>query len=256
MYSTRYRRGWSSSRRRYYSRNYSFKRSNYVKRVDEKRRTSNSNQGNDDSKMSQQRIHENQFGPEFVMAHNTAISTFITFPKLGKSQPNRCRSYIKLKRLRFKGTVKIERVNVDVNMVGPTPKVEGVFSVVVVVDRKPHLSPSGCLHTFDEIFGARINSHGNLAITPSFKDRFYIRHVLKHVISVEKDTTMIDLEGTTTLSNRRFNCWSSFRDLDHDSCNGVYANISKNALLVYYCWMSDIVSKASTFVSFDLDYVG
>ncbi|ADV15528.1 nuclear shuttle protein [Solanum mosaic Bolivia virus] len=256
MFPTKYRRGISFNPRRSYGRTYLFKRSNYIKRTDGKRRLSNSNQATDDGKLSQQRIHENQFGPEFVMGHNTAISTFITFPKLGKNQPNRSRSYIKLQRLRFKGTVKIERVNTDVNMVGAPPKIEGVFSVVVVVDRKPHLSPTGCLHTFDEVFGARINSHGNLDITPSLKDRFYIRHVLKRVISVEKDTTMIDLEGRTTLSNRRFNCWSSFRDLDHDSCNGVYANISKNALLVYYCWMSDIISKASTFVSFDLDYVG
>nr|AOT83463.1 nuclear shuttle protein [Sida chlorotic vein virus] len=256
MYPIKYRRGSSSNQRRGYTRNTVLRRSYGVKRSDVKRRTSQSSKSHDDGKISAQRIHENQFGPEFVMAHNSAISTFISFPNLGKVEPNRSRSYIKLKRLRFKGTVKIERVHADVNMDGSTPKTEGVFSLVVVVDRKPHLSSSGCLHTFDELFGARIHSHGNLAITPSLKDRFYIRHVSKHVLSAEKDTMMVDLEGTTLLSNRRFNCWSSFKDLDHDTCNGVYANISKNALLVYYCWMSDIMSKASTFVSFDLDYVG
>ncbi|AOT83461.1 nuclear shuttle protein [Sida chlorotic vein virus] len=256
MYSVKYRRGSSYTQRRGYSRKTVFRRSYGVKRSDDKRRASQSSKGHDDGKISAQRIHENQFGPEFVMAHNSAISTFISFPNLGKTEPNRSRSYIKLKRLRFKGTVKIERVHADVNMDGSTPKTEGVFSLVVVVDRKPHLSSSGCLHTFDELFGARIHSHGNLAIAPSLKDRFYIRHVSKHVLSAEKDTMMVDLEGATWLSNRRFNCWSSFKDLDHDTCNGVYANISKNALLVYYCWMSDIMSKASTFVSFDLDYVG
>ncbi|UDP19917.1 nuclear shuttle protein [Tomato mottle leaf distortion virus] len=256
MYPSKYRRGLSSTQRRGYSRFPVFKRSYVPKRSDGKRRSSNSYKSQEESKMSGQRIHENQYGSEFVMAHNAAISTFITFPSLGKAEPNRSRSYIKLKRLRFKGTVKIERVQADVNMDGSTPKTEGVFSLVIVVDRKPHLSSTGCLHTFDEIFGARIHSHGNLAITPSLKDRFYIRHVLKRVVSVEKDTMMIDLEGTTSFSNRRFNCWSSFKDSDRDSCNGVYANISKNALLVYYCWMSDIMSKASTFVSFDLDYVG
>nr|QQL13393.1 nuclear shuttle protein [Malvaviscus yellow mosaic virus] len=256
MYPTKYKRGWPSSYRRGNSRNIVFKRSYTGKRTDGKRRSNVANKGPEESKMSAQRIHENQFGPEFVMGHNTALSTFITFPDYGKHTPNRSRSYIKLKRLRFKGTVKIERVHADMNMSDSTPKTEGVFSLVIVVDRKPHLSPSGGLHTFDDLFGARINSHGNLAITPALKDRFYIRHVLKRVLSVEKDTIMVDLEGTTSLSNRRFNCWSSFKDLDHDSCNGVYANISKNALLVYYCWMSDIMSKASTFVSFDLDYIG
>ncbi|QJW82791.1 NSP [Macroptilium bright yellow interveinal virus] len=254
MYVTKNRRVWSSSYRGNNSRNPVFKRT--LSRTYGKRRLSNSNKVNEDTKMSSHRIHENQYGSQFVMVHNTAISTFITYPSLGKTEPNRTRSYIKLKRLRFKGTVKIERVHTDVSMTGLTPKIEGVFSLVIVVDRKPHLGPSGTLFTFDELFGARIHSHGNLIIAPAMKDRFYIRHVFKRVLSVEKDTIMVDIEGTSTLSNKRYNCWSSFRDVDHDSCNGVYANISKNALLVYYCWMSDIVSKASTFVSYDLDYVG
>lgn len=254
MYRGRYRRGYASTLRGSYSKYSLPKRSYGVKRI-QSRHGVNS-KAHDDLNMSAQRIHENQFGPEFVLAHNSAISTFITFPNLGKTDPKRSRSYIKLKRLRFKGTVKIERVYADGNINGLSPKVEGVFTMVVVVDRKPHLNSTGCLHTFDELFGARIHSHGNLAISPSLKDRFYIRHVFKRVMSVEKDTTMIDLEGTTYLSNRRYNCWSSFKDLDHDSCNGVYANISKNAILVYYCWMSETMSKASTFVSFDLDYIG
>nr|AIF79692.1 nuclear shuttle protein [Sida mosaic Bolivia virus 2] len=256
MYPTKYRRGWSSTNRRVNYRNPVYRRPNGGKRNDWKRRASTTTKTHDEGKMTAQRIHENQFGPEFAMGHNTAISTYITFPPLGKTEPSRSRSYIKLKRLRFKGTVKIERVHGDVNMDGAGSKTEGVFSLVIVVDRKPHLSSSGSLHTFDELFGARIHSHGQLAITPSLKDRFYIRHVVKRVISAEKDSMMVDLEGTTSLSNRRFNCWSTFKDLDHDTCNGVYANISKNALLVYYCWMSDVPSTASTFVSFDLDYVG
>nr|AGH29746.1 nuclear shuttle protein [Tomato chlorotic mottle virus] len=256
MYFNNNKRRWLSTNRRNYVRYSTFKRSHSVVRNDGKRRLGISNKPHDDSKMSSHRIHENQYGPDFVLGHNTAISTFITYPSLGKSEPNRIKSYIKLKRLRFKGTVKIERVPTDLNMNGFPAKIDGVFSLVIVVDRKPHLSPSGSLYTFDELFGARIHSHGNLAIIPSLKDRFYIRHVAKRVLSVEKDSNMIDVEGTTTLSSRRYNCWANFRDFDHESCNGVYANISKNALLVYYCWMSETVSKASTFVSFDLDYIG
>ncbi|AFQ98025.1 nuclear shuttle protein [Bean white chlorosis mosaic virus] len=256
MYPLRNKRGFTYNPRRFNPRNTAFNRSTAGKRHDGKRRGGNALKPNDEPKMTAQRIHENQYGPEFVMSHNSAISTFISYPSLGKTEPNRSRAYIKLKRLRFKGTVKIERAQSDMNMDGSIPKVEGVFSLVVVVDRKPHLGPTGCLHTFDELFGARIHSHGNLSITPSLKDRFYIRHVFKRVLSVEKDTLMVDVEGSTTLSNRRYNLWSTFKDLDHDSCKGVYDNISKNALLVYYCWMSDTMSKASTFVSFDLDYIG
>ncbi|UFT26574.1 nuclear shuttle protein [Desmodium yellow spot virus] len=255
MYFTRQRRGLISGARPFYSRNNILRRSTFAKRCDGKRRSINSIKAQDEPKMSVQRIHENQYGPEFTLTHNSALSTFISFPSLGKTLPNRSRSYIKLKRLRYKGTVKVERVHGEMN-IDPRPKVEGVFSLVVVVDRKPHLNASGGLHTFDELFGARIHSHGNLSITPNLKDRYYIRHVFKRVLSVDKDTSMIDVEGSTAFSNRRMNMWSSFKDLDIDTCNGVYANISKNALLVYYCWMSDTMSTASTFVSFDLDYIG
>ncbi|AGA80997.1 nuclear shuttle protein [Tomato yellow mottle virus] len=256
MYHSRYRRTWLSTQRRAYNRQPPFKRLYTSRRNELKRRPISDVIAYDDKKMSAQRIHEDQFGPEFVMLHNTAFSTYVTYPSIVKNVPNRVKSYIKIKRLRFKGTLKIERVHADVNMDCPVSKIEGVFSMVIVVDRKPHLNATGCLLTFDELFGARIHSHGNLAITPALKDRFYIRHVLKRVLSVEKDSLMVDLEGTTTFSSKRFSCWSSFNDLERDSCNGVYANISKNAILVYYCWMSDVMSKASTFVSFDLDYVG
>ncbi|AFZ77097.1 NSP [Sida ciliaris golden mosaic virus] len=256
MYIIRNKRGSSSTQRRYYPRNSVSNRSTISRRHDFKRRAGYGSKPTDEPKMTSQRIHENQYGTDFAMAHNTAVQTFISYPSISKSLPNRTRSYIKLKRLRFKGTVKIERVPTDVNMDCSAPKTEGVFSLVVVVDRKPHLTPAGGLHTFDELFGARINSHGNLCISPSLKDRFYIRHVLKRVLSVEKDTVMVDIEGSTPLSNRRFNCWATFKDLDIETRKGVYDNISKNALLVYYCWMSDTVSKASIFVSYDLDYIG
>nr|AYP31134.1 BV1 [Squash leaf curl virus] len=196
-------------------------------------------------RMTTQRVQENQFGPEFVLSQNSALSTFVTYPSYVKSVPNRTRTYIKLKRLRFKGTLKIERGQVDTIMDGPNSNIEGVFSMVIVVDRKPHVSQSGRLHTFDELFGARIHCHGNLSVVPALKDRYYIRHVTKRVVSLEKDTLLIDLHGTTHLSNKRYNCWASFSDLERDSCNGVYGNITKNAVLVYYCWLSDAQSKAS-----------
>nr|ALK03642.1 nuclear shuttle protein [Whitefly-associated begomovirus 6] len=256
MYPLRNKRGSYLIPRRYYPRNIVFRRVTSSKSQEWKRRRVNTNKPTDEPKMTAQRIHENQYGPDYVMAHNSAISTFISYPGLGKIEPNRSRAYIKLKQLRYKGTVKIERVQSDINMDGSTSKLEGVFSMVVVVDRKPHLGPTGVLHTFDDIFGAMIHSHGNLSVTPALKDRYYIRHVCKRVLSVEKDSLMVDVEGIIPLSNRRFNCWARFKDLDRDSCKGVYDNMSKNALLIYYCWMSDMHSKASTFVSFDLDYIG
>nr|CRI68388.1 Nuclear shuttle protein [Pepper golden mosaic virus] len=256
MYLSMYTRVARYVQRRFQRRNHVSKRTASGRRNDVKRRSSQLIKSNEDPKITSQRIHENQYGPEFVMAHNAAISTFINYPVLGKSQPNRSRSYIKLKRLSFKGTVKIERVHADVNMDGVCPKIEGVFSLVIVVDRKPHFSSSGALHTFDELFGARIHSHGNLAITAALKDRYYVRHVLKRVFSVEKDTFMLAMEESPSLLTKRFTCCFTFRDLDHDPGNGVYANITKNALLVYYCGSSKFSFKPSPLVSLDLAYVG
>nr|AIC31935.1 BV1 [Squash leaf curl virus] len=194
---------------------------------------------------STQRVQENQFGPEFVFSQNSALSTFAPYPSYVKSVPNRTRTYTKSLRLRFKGTPSIERGQGDTIMDGPISNIEGVFSMVIVVDRKPHVSQSGRLHTFDELFGARIHCHGNLSVVPASWDRYYIRHVTKRVVSLEKDTLPFILHGTTHLSNKRYRCWASFSDLERDSCNGVYGNSSKNALSVYYCWLSDAQSKAS-----------
>nr|AIR91761.1 Nuclear shuttle protein [Melon chlorotic mosaic virus]AIR91767.1 Nuclear shuttle protein [Melon chlorotic mosaic virus]AIR91787.1 Nuclear shuttle protein [Melon chlorotic mosaic virus]AIR91791.1 Nuclear shuttle protein [Melon chlorotic mosaic virus] len=256
MYAIKNRRVWYSTHRRGYGQRSYNKRTYSGKRTDWKRRPISPNKSSDDTKIVSQRIHEDQFGPEFVIPHNTALSTFLTMPSIVKLQPNRSRDYIKLKRLRYKGTLKIDSVNADVNMGCVNSKIDGVFSLVIVIDRKPHLNASGRLHTFDELFGARIHSHGNLSIAPAMKERYYIRHVFKRVLSTEKDSLMTDIEGSALLSNRRFSCWSAFNDVDRESCNGVYANINKNAILIYYCWMSDAITKASTFVSFDLDYCG
>nr|CRI68448.1 Nuclear shuttle protein [Pepper golden mosaic virus] len=256
MYQSRYTRVAPYVQRRFQRRNQVFKRTGSGRRNDVKRRSNQVIKNNDDPKITSQRIHENQYGPEFVMAHNAAISTFINYPVLGKTQPNRSRSYIKLKRLSFKGTVKIERVHAEVNMDGICWKIEGVFSLVIVVDRKPHLSSSGALHTFDEVFGARIHSHGNLTITASLKDRYYVRHVLKRVLSVEKDKVLVHIKRCTSLFPKRLKCWVTFSDLEHDTCHGYYGNISKKPVLLYYCWMADVRCKASTFVSYILGHGG
>nr|WFQ89666.1 MAG: nuclear shuttle protein [Squash leaf curl virus] len=256
MHSTSNRRGRSQRQRGTHVRRRGVNRSYGASRGDDRRRPNITSKTQDEPRLTIQRVQENQFGPDFALSQNTALSTFITYPSYVKTEPNRKRTYIKLKRLRFKGTLKIERGQGDTIMDGPSSNIEGVFSMVIVVDRKPHVSPSGRLHTFDELFGARIHCHGNLSVVPALKDRFYIRHVTKRVVSLEKDTLLIDLHGTTHLSNKRYNCWASFNDLERESCNGVYANITKNALLVYYCWLSDAQSKASTYVSFELDYLG
>ncbi|AAU29408.1 NSP protein [Corchorus yellow vein virus - [Hoa Binh]] len=253
MYTMRYRHGAPLSvRRPIYRRTYV--RRFPVRRPPVRRQLSFSNKPADD-KMTKQRLHENQYGTQYAISNNTSIPSFVTYPRLGGPSPNRSRDYMKLNRLRYKGTVTINNTQPDVTMSGET-KIEGVFTMAIVMDRKPHVGPSGSLPKFEELFGANTFSHGSLDIAAHLKDRYYVRHVCKRVISMEKDSTILNLTGSMSLSSSRFTCWASFKDLNVDSCNGAYSNVAKNAILVYYCWMSDEPSRASTFVSFDLDYLG
>ncbi|KAK8622714.1 hypothetical protein V6N13_117618 [Hibiscus sabdariffa] len=139
----------------------------------------------------------------------------------------------------------------------PFPRLNGVLSVVIVLDRKPHRDPgSNRLDRFDEVFGANAFSHGNLQVVFRHRERYKIKYTFKRVLSVEKESTLIKVGGSVSLSSSRYPCWASFNDFDIDSLGGNYSNLNKNALLVFYCWMSDSPSKASMFVSFDLDYLG
>ncbi|KAK8575149.1 hypothetical protein V6N13_033616 [Hibiscus sabdariffa] len=118
-------------------------------------------------RLSLQTMHENQFGNEFSVANNGSITAYITYPSLGTLEPNRHYSYIKLNRLQFNGTAQIQLTQTDVIMDPsspiPIPRLNGVLSVVIVLDRKPHMD-SGSKHfdRFDEVFGANAFSHGNL----------------------------------------------------------------------------------------------
>ncbi|ACJ73986.1 NSP protein [Corchorus golden mosaic virus [India:Barrackpore2:2009]] len=207
-------------------------------------------------KRTRQRIHENQYGVQYSLLNNTSSVSFITYPRLGGPEPNRSRAYIKLNRLRYKGTVNIECADPDVGMDPNRGGLSGVFTLAIVVDRKPHVGPTGSLPSFDDLFGCNLYSNGSLDISPQMKQRYYIRHVHKRVVSYEKDSIMMNISGNMGLSSPKYVCWSSFKDLDVDSCTGSYSNLAKNALLVYYCWVSNMPSKASSFVSFDLDYLG
>nr|BAW32356.1 NS ptotein [Corchorus golden mosaic virus] len=207
-------------------------------------------------KLSRQRMHENQYGSQYAIMNNTSSVSFITYPRLGGPEPNRSRAYIKLNRLRYKGTVNIDYLEPDIGMDPNRVKIAGVFTLAIVVDRKPHVGPTGALPKFEDLFGANIFSSGSLDITAHLKERYYIRHVHKRVVSVEKESVLMNISGSMGLSSPQYCCWSSFKDLDVDTCSGSYSNVGKNALLVYYCLVSNVPSKASSFVSFDLDYLG
>ncbi|AAD33754.1 BV1 protein, partial [Tomato golden mottle virus-[GT94-R2]] len=87
MYAIRHKRGSFFTQRHPYTRNNAVKRSSTVKRVNGKRHPTFVWKAHDEPKMEAQRIREHQYGPDFVLAHNSAISTFISYPSLGKTQP-------------------------------------------------------------------------------------------------------------------------------------------------------------------------
>ncbi|KAK8663437.1 hypothetical protein V6N13_083256 [Hibiscus sabdariffa] len=211
-------------------------------------------------KLKLQSIHENQYGPTFTIPNNGSTTSYITYPSIGILEPNRQRSFIKLNRLRFNRTATIQSTQTDVVMDphSPTPiaRLNGVLSLVIVLDRKPHIVPgTNELDRFEEVFGVTNFSHGNLQVLARHRDRYRIKHTFKRVISVEKESTFIKVGGLAGLSSARYPCWAGFKDLDLDNLGGNYGNQTKNAFLVFYCWMSDSPSRANMFVSFDIDYL-
>ncbi|KAK8630888.1 hypothetical protein V6N13_079659 [Hibiscus sabdariffa] len=254
-----YKRGYYAVRR--FRRRYNFNSRSYFKRTSGQVRRSLFNARPLTERLSLQTIHENQYGPEYSIPNNGSLATYITYPGIGQLEPNRHRSFIKLNRLRFNGTASIHANHGDEVMdpESPTPvaKINGVLTVAIVLDRKPQIAPgTSNLDRFEDVFGAAGFTHGNLEVIPRVKDRFSLKHTFKRVISVDKDSILVRIGGEFKLSSARYPCWAGFKDLGMDFLGGNYSNLSKNALLVFYCWMSDNPSKANLFVSFDLDYLG
>nr|AVR48544.1 nuclear shuttle protein [Ramie yellow mosaic virus] len=201
-------------------------------------------------------LSETQHGSDYVVQNNRYVSTYVTLPSKSRTQiNNRLRSYIKLNKLYINGTCYVHTNGMETD----TSNVQmlfGLLSIVVVRDKLPKLySSAEPFMPFPSLFGSIESCRGVLKVAEQYKDRFVL---LKHtsVMVNSPDGVVMRQFKTGNCIPNSYTTWSSFKDDDEDNLSGQYSNTSRNALLVYYVWLSDVPSQVDLYSHINLKYIG
>nr|AIP87535.1 nuclear shuttle protein [African cassava mosaic virus]AIP87537.1 nuclear shuttle protein [African cassava mosaic virus] len=199
---------------------------------------------------------EKQHGDVFNLQQNTSYTSFVTYPSRGPSGDGRSRDYIKLQSMSVSGVIHAKAICNDDPM-EVSPVVNGVFVFSVIMDTKPYL-PAGvqALPTFEELFGSYSAGYVNLRLLNNQQHRYRVLHSVKRFVSSSGDTKVSQFRFNKRLSTRRYTIWASFHDVDPVNAGGNYRNISKNAILVSYAFVSEHSMSCKPFVQIETSYVG
>lgn len=201
-------------------------------------------------------ICETQEGSEYVLHNNRYMTSYVTYPaKTRTGTNNRVRSYIKLKSLNISGTFAV-RTSDMMTEAGQTSGLYGVMSVVVVRDKSPKIySTTQPLIPFVELFGSVNACRGNLKVAERHHERF----VLLNQTSIVVNTPYSNAIKKFCIRNcipRTYTTWVTFKDEEDDSCTGRYSNTLRNAIILYYVWLSDVSSQVDLYSNVILNYIG
>ncbi|AAO25673.1 movement protein [Tomato leaf curl Gujarat virus] len=201
-------------------------------------------------------ICETQEGSEYVLHNNRYMTSYVTYPgKTRTGTNNRVRSYIKLKSLNISGTFAV-RTSDMMTEAGQTNGLYGVMSVVVVRDKSPKIySATQPLIPFVELFGSVNACRGSLKVAERHHERF----VLLNQTSIVVNTPYSNAIKKFCIRNcipRTYTTWVTFKDEEEDSCTGRYSNTLRNAIILYYVWLSDVSSQVDLYSNVILNYIG
>nr|UBT71773.1 nuclear shuttle protein [Tomato leaf curl Palampur virus] len=201
-------------------------------------------------------ICETQEGSEYVLTNNRYMTSYVTYPsKTRTGTNNRVRSYIKLKSLNISGTVAVRKSDLMTEVV-QTTGLYGVMSVVVVRDKSPKIySATQPLIPFVELFGSVNACRGSLKVAERHHERF----VLLNQTSIVVNTPHANCIKKFCIRNcvsRTYTTWVTFKDEEEDSCTGLYSNTLRNAIIIYYVWLSDVPSQVDLYSNVILNYIG
>ncbi|ACB44964.1 nuclear shuttle protein [Tomato leaf curl Palampur virus-[Jiroft:melon]] len=201
-------------------------------------------------------ICETQQGTEYVLQNNRYMTSYVTYPsKTRTGTNNRVRSYIKLKSLNISGTFAIRSTEM-MTEVDQGGGLYGVMSVVVVRDKSPKIySTAQPLIPFVDIFGSVNACRGTLKVAERHCDRF----VVLNQSSIIVNTPHINTIKKFCIRNcipKTYTTWVTFRDEEEDNCTGLYSNTLRNAILIYYVWLSDVPSQVDLYSNLILNYIG
>nr|ACN77069.1 nuclear shuttle protein [Tomato leaf curl Palampur virus] len=201
-------------------------------------------------------ICETQQGTEYVLQNNRYMTSYVTYPsKTRTGTNNRVRSYIKLRSLNISGTFAIRSTEM-MTEVDQGGGLYGVMSVVVVRDKSPKIySTAQPLIPFVDIFGSVNACRGTLKVAERHCDRF----VVLNQSSIIVNTPHINTIKKFCIRNcipKTYTTWVTFRDEEEDNCTGLYSNTLRNAILIYYVWLSDVPSQVDLYSNLILNYIG
>nr|AGS77206.1 BV1 [Mungbean yellow mosaic virus] len=201
-------------------------------------------------------LFEVQHGSHMSLEKNTDVSSFVQYPARGINGDGRCRDYIKLLKLDVSGVINIKSSNGDQDM-EPGDKLSGLFILTVLLDKKPYL-PEGVnkLPSFAELFGPYSAAYANMHLLDSQKPRFKVLGTIKKFVNCTPGTLYGPLKLNMPLSRRKCPLWTTFKDPDQGNCGGNYKNISKNAIVLSYAFISMHSLIVEPYFQFELKYVG
>nr|WOR75579.1 nuclear shuttle protein [Tomato leaf curl New Delhi virus] len=201
-------------------------------------------------------ICETQEGSEYVLHNNRCVTSYVSYPaKTRTGTNNRVRSYIKLNSLSMSGTFAV-RTSDMMTEAGQTNGLYGVMSVVVVRDKSPKIySATQPLIPFVELLDLSKCLQRRVKVAERHHERF----VLLNQTSIVVNTPHSNAIKKFCIRNcipRTYTTWVTFKDEEEDSCTGRYSNTLRNAIILYYVWLSDVPSQVDLYSNVILNYIG
>nr|AHA98628.1 BV1 [Tomato leaf curl New Delhi virus] len=201
-------------------------------------------------------ICETQEGWEYVLHNHRSERSYVSYPaKTRTGRNNRARSDLKVKSLSTSGTYAVRTLDLMTEG-GQTNGLYGVMSVVVVRDKSPKIySATQPLIPFVELFGSVNACRGSLKVAERHHERF----VLLNQTSIVVNTPHSNAIKKFCIRNcipRTYTTWVTFKDEEEDSCTGLYSNTLRNAIILYYVWLSDVSSQVDLYSNVILNYIG
>nr|AVG22707.1 nuclear shuttle protein [Tomato leaf curl New Delhi virus] len=201
-------------------------------------------------------ICETQEGSDYLLHNNRYMTSYVSYPaKTRTGTNNRVRSYIKLKSLNLSGTFAVRKSDVMTEALQPKG-LYGVMTAVVVRDKSPKIySATQPLIPFVELFGSVNACRGSLKVAERHHERF----VLLNQTSIVVNTPHSNAIKKFCIRNcipRSYTTWATFKDEEEDNCTGLYSNTLRNAIILYYVWLSDVPSQVDLYSNVILNYIG
>ncbi|BAC55519.1 nuclear shuttle protein [Squash leaf curl Philippines virus] len=201
-------------------------------------------------------ICETQQGSEYVLQNNRYMTTYVTYPaKTRTGTNNRVRSYIKLTGLTMSGTFGIRCSELMTDVINPLDfmALYRLLSSGINHQRFIQLYNHSCLlliclvllvpvvgllrwqnDRHEKVCGAQSNVHTDKYASLQRMKKFSIRNCIP----------------------RTYSTWATFKDEEEDSSTGLYSNTLRNAILIYYVWLSDVPSQLDMYSNVMLNYIG